>query len=109
MSTLQLFGNITADLVCNSLNGKTGEKGLHKLQEKLFILWGDLHEKKDKFFAAHPHIMPDTDFQVAKYNIVANNLPFEAGVMEYGRKVVQPSGQSEYIFIHRIFGTEIKA
>lgn len=76
----------------------------------MFILWGDLHEKKEKFFAAHPHIRPDVEFQATKYNIVADNLPFEAGVMEYGKKTVRPdSASEEYIFVHRLFATEIKA
>jgi len=75
----------------------------------MFILWGDLHEKKEKFFAAHPQIAPDAEFQAKKYNIVADNLPFEARVMEYGSKVLQPGGEQEYIFMHRLFDTEITA
>jgi len=75
----------------------------------MFILWGDLHEKKEKFLAAHPQIAPDADFQAKKYNIVADNLPFEAGLMEYGLKLMQTGGKQEYIFMHRLFGTEIRA
>jgi len=75
----------------------------------MFILWGDLHEKKENFLAAHPHIPPDAEFQTTRYNIVADNVPFEAGVLEYGVKVIQPGDKQEYIFMHRLFGTEIKA
>lgn len=92
-----------------SLHNRSNEKSLQKLREKLFILWGNLQEEKEKFFASHPQIKVDEDFQAQKYNITANNLPFEAGIMEYGKKFKQPSSREEYIFVHRLFGTEIKA
>jgi protection-of-telomeres protein 1 len=68
----------------HDLNTRRGESTIKKLQEKLFILWGDLAEMKDKYLASHPEITPDRQFSYISHLLLINNRPFTAGIREYG-------------------------
>lgn len=77
------------------------------MREKLFILWGDLAEKKDTFLRSHPHIKPDGDFSALQYNIVADNLPFEAAIAETGVEVKLNDNEKTWVMVHRLMHTKI--
>lgn len=57
---------------------------LDQLRETLFLLWGELAERKDAYLAAHPDIVPDADFSARAHGVVADGLPFDACVQETG-------------------------
>jgi protection-of-telomeres protein 1 len=71
-------------LQAHDLNTKRGETTIKKLQEKLFILWGDLAEQKEKYLLANPKIKADRTFSFMTRLLYINNRPFEAGVREFG-------------------------
>ena len=57
---------------------------LQQLHDRLFILWGDLEERKVAFFQSHPTVQPDEQFSALAHGIKASNLPFDACVEEVG-------------------------
>lgn len=76
---------------CSLKNGKHAKKALAKLREKLFILWGDLEEKKD----------PKTEQVMSD----VTNMPFECIIAEYG--LPQNEGTSEKVQKFAIMDTRI--
>ncbi|KAF2806239.1 uncharacterized protein BDZ99DRAFT_465889 [Mytilinidion resinicola] len=72
-------------------NGNHTKKALAKLREKLFILWGDLEEKKD----------PKTEQVVGE----VTNMPFECIIAEYG--IPQNAGTKEKVQKFAIMDTRI--
>lgn len=62
------------------------------LRERLFLLWGELAERKDAFLKDNPEVKPDERFSTWTYNITAETVPFEALIAETGG-VVQPNSE----------------
>jgi len=73
-------------LMAGDLTTKANAKLLNSLKEKLFLLWGELAEKKEKFFQAHPHIKADHAFSAITHNITTDSLPCVIGVKEVGEE-----------------------
>ena len=71
-------------LIAHDLTSKANTKLANNLKEKLFLLWGELAEKKEKFFQAHPHIKADQAFSAITHNITSDPLPCVIGIKELG-------------------------
>jgi len=71
-------------LIAQDLTSKANAKLANNLKEKLFLLWGELAEKKEKFFQAHPHIKADQKFSAITHNITTDSLPCFMGIKELG-------------------------
>ena len=71
-------------LMAGDLTTKANAKLLNSLKEKLFLLWGELAEKKEKFSQAHPHIKADDQFSAITHNITTDSLPCVIGIKEVG-------------------------
>ena len=65
------------------------------LREKLYVLWGDLAEKKKEAAAEEGDLKP-------------SNRPFECYVKEYGVDVRRLEGEAGYQRTFRLWGTRIK-
>ena len=61
---------------------------LAKLREKLFLLWGDLEERKTTNLAALKEV--DGNSRPTEKGKAPNNLPFECCLKEYGVKKKTP-------------------
>ncbi|KAK5204062.1 hypothetical protein LTR47_008620 [Exophiala xenobiotica] len=88
--------NMTA---CNLRDNKHAQQ-LAALKEKLFILWGDLQEKKEEISST-----------AEASSVKPSARPFECLIKEYGVPIrnsdEQVKGTSEYDRVFRLFGTTI--
>ncbi|ORY03214.1 hypothetical protein BCR34DRAFT_591641 [Clohesyomyces aquaticus] len=74
-----------------------------KLEERLFILWGNLLELKESFRGSSKTLpLPSGDQML-------QNTPFECCIEEYGKKLPSPNSAHPQGWqrTHRIFGTQI--
>ena len=82
------------------LRAKKNENVLASLREKLFLLWGDLQEKKEEAKSTEEAL-----------NVKPSARPFECLIKEYGVPVRNPGGQSKDVVVYdrlfRLFGTSI--
>lgn len=88
---------------------------LLQLEQRLFYLWGDLAEQKDKFLGSHPQIDADESFSLGTYNITAGNRPFDCCIAEYGVQVPLDADDDSsqeadwpWMRLYKLFGTMIK-
>lgn len=82
---------------------------MQKLEQRLFFLWGELAEQKDKFLRSHPQISADEDLSLEKFNISTQNRPFECCIAEYGVEVPRSENDDtkDWMRVYKLFGTTI--
>ncbi|KAI9729096.1 MAG: hypothetical protein M1828_000181 [Chrysothrix sp. TS-e1954] len=106
------------------LHAESASPVLQSLEQRLFILWADLHEQKQAYFSAHPEVESDPEFSARAAGIKASSLPFLACVQEVGLPKFEGSWRMPeeerkerdvndpgmgYVRSWRLFGTEIKS
>ncbi|KAF1815222.1 hypothetical protein P152DRAFT_249139 [Eremomyces bilateralis CBS 781.70] len=79
---------------------RNNSTALAQLREKLFHLWGDLEEVKQKAR------QETSGGGAVERDVAATSRPFECCVKEYGVDV-SPDGSGEWVRCHRIFKTTI--
>lgn len=93
-------GDYLLNMEACDLNEQNQE--LAKLKEKLFVLWGDLQEKKAE--------TGKSGLDLAGEDVTISSKPFECLIKEYGVKAVSRDGttlESDWERMFRIFGTNI--
>ena len=87
-------------------------RALHEAREKLFLLWGDLEEKKRHFLQMHREVKADKRFSAIQHGIRPDNRPFEALILEMGvpNEALQKDvgGAGGFKRVWRLFGTKIR-
>lgn len=61
----------------------------------MFLLWGDLEERKSEYMAGNPDVITDGDWSCMTAGVVPDNRPFEACVEEYGVRLERGENQME--------------
>ncbi|KAI9667385.1 MAG: hypothetical protein M1821_000200 [Bathelium mastoideum] len=86
------------------------ETAFRKLQEKLFLLWGDLEEVKAKTLLPVAADSAPTEHQASGFS--CSSKPFDCCIMEYGvpvesRGVNGKDADREWVRMHKMFETTI--
>lgn len=92
------------------------KKRLTELEQRLFVLWGELAEQKEKFLESNRGVEADESFSLRKYHIgtTTANRPFECCIAEYGVPISQgnksdlDSSEAEWMRCFRMFDTKVK-